>query len=442
MKRITFAIAVVLAVAAAAPMRAQAPGLKWKGWLGCWTSAPAGAAIDQSPIVCITPTADGDVVEMSVVASGKVLTRDRIDASGRPQTIEATSCNGTTRANWSGDQRRVFLTSAVTCEGLPSETWAMLSISANGEWLDVRKVAAGGGANTHVTRYRDVGIPSVVPVDIADVLVGRNMAIQSARAATSSPVGTSAVIEASRMMDSSVVEAWVVASEQTFELGPRVLRELADAGVPENVTEAMIAASNPGHRANERYARYVRQPYAWPAYDPWAYGYYRPFGRGYYDWAPYGYRYARVGYLYLPYAAGYVPRIYGWGPQFYEGVSYGDVSVAAGVGAGYGWGGGYAPYGFGPYGPLGYGYARRSPVGYVYVPTVVLHQGQGGGTGATSTLGKGYSDDDGDRAGKDGKSARPKDPNSGSGSSVTEKIAGAAAATAAALGGRTAKGRP
>lgn len=431
----TALIVAAAVIAVSSPAHAQS-GLKWKGWLGCWTSAPVGTPTDQSPIVCITPTADGDVVEMSAVASGKVLSRDRIDGAGRTQTIDANNCNGTTRANWSSDQRRVFLTSAVTCEGLPSETAAMLSISANGEWLDVRRVSAGGGENIHVTRYRDVGIPSVVPAEIADILVGRNMSIQSARAATSSPVGTSAVIEASRMMDSSVVEAWVVASEQTFELGPTTLRQLADAGVPANVTEAMIAASDPGHRVGGRYAHYRRQPSVWPAYDPWAYGYYRPFGKGYYDWAPYGYRYARVGYLYVPYVAGYAPQLYGWGPQFYEGMAFGNVNV--GVGLGYGFGGGYAPYG---YGPLGYGYARRSPVGYVYVPTVVLHQGQGGGTGATSTMGKGYSDDDG-RSAKDGKgSASPKDPNSNDGASLAEKARAAAIATAAALAGR-ARGRP
>jgi hypothetical protein len=439
MKPTAFVLAAALATLAL-PAGAQSSGLKWKGWLGCWTSAPAGTAIEQSPIVCVTPTADANVVDMQVVANGKVLTRDRVDASGRTQTVEATSCNGTTHANWSADERRVFLKSAVSCEGLPSETSAMLFISANGEWVDVRRVAAGGGTNTHVTRYRDVGAPSVVPAEISDMLVGRNMAIYSARAASSAPVGTGAVIEAARMMDSSVVEAWVIASEQSFELGPSALRQLADAGVPANVTEAMISASDPGHATNARYARYVRQPAVWPKYDPWAYGYYRPFGHGYYDYAPYGYGYARVGYLYVPYARGYVPRLYGWGPEFLEYASFGSVGVGVGFGSGYGVGDGYAPYGFGPSGLIGYGYTRRSPVGYVYVPTVVLHQGQGGGTGATTALGKGYSDDD---HSKDGKSPLPpKDPNAGSGSSVSEKAAGAAAATAAAISGRSGRGRP
>ena len=74
MKRFILGLALV---GLAGTATAQAAGLKWRGYLGCWTSAPAGTPTEQSPIVCITPTADGDVVEMSVVASGKVLNRDR-----------------------------------------------------------------------------------------------------------------------------------------------------------------------------------------------------------------------------------------------------------------------------------------------------------------------------------------------------------------------------
>ena len=366
----TFAIALSFTAAASshAQRYASGPGPRWHAWLGCWSAAPADTSRFLSPtparIVCVAPTTDADVVDISAIADGKLVSRDRIDASGRPRTVDVSGCTGSESARWSADQRRVFLQSSVVCEGVRSDMSAVLAINTQGEWLDVRSTAAGGGANIRVARYRDVGIPDGVPQDIATALGERRMSSLAARLAAGAPVGSSAIIEASHLVDGAIVEEWVRASGQRFVTDARSLTELADAGVPARVTDAMIAVSNRtvfAERYDEeryRYGRgscgfygcYGRQSTdAWDqgtgqrvyitvvAYDPWGFGYW-PFGRRFYD----------RGFL------GYAP--YGYAPY------------------------GYAPHGYGGGWGYGYGdsYRGRAGSGYVYPPTIVLHANPGG----------------------------------------------------------------
>jgi hypothetical protein len=299
--------AAVVAVAASALFAttsgAQASaGPRWQAWLGCWSAAQAlGTAATQfsGPTVCVTPTADANVVEISTIGDGKVLSRDRIDASGAETPINAKNCTGVQKAQFSADERRLYLRAASTCDNMKSATSAILALTPQGEWIDVRNVKAYGNDNVRVARYRDVGVPSTLPADIAATLNGRGMATQSARVAAGAPVGTNAVIEAVKLADSSVVSAWLLERGQRFALSAGDLVALADAGVPAAVTDAMVAVSHPGafdvaradnrrsaedddYPANRR--RYVTMD---PYYDPYGYGYSR-YGYPGYGYSPYG----------------------------------------------------------------------------------------------------------------------------------------------------------
>src|ERR1700738_5003475 len=79
--------------------QASSGGPRWQAWLGCWTATQPGgdgygSAQFASPTVCIVPTSDANVVEVATISGGKVLSRDRIDASGREQPIETKGCTG------------------------------------------------------------------------------------------------------------------------------------------------------------------------------------------------------------------------------------------------------------------------------------------------------------------------------------------------------------
>ncbi len=122
------------------------------------------------------------------------------------------------------------------------------------------------------------------------------------------PSGLTAVIEASHAADSAVVAAWLMEREQRFNIDAKTLVQLADAGVPGAVTDALVAVSNPSvfhvarasagdrdgdceplHRRPPRERRRVSAMGV--PYDPWSWGY---LGYGY----PigYGYGYGSLGY--------------------------------------------------------------------------------------------------------------------------------------------------
>lgn len=295
-----------LAALVAGSAGAQQPAGNWQGWLGCWTAGPAIGGIAPSavaPLVCISPTADANVVELTTISGDKVVSTQRIDASGRELPMDAKGCTGTQRAQWSADGRRVYLRAVATCDGLQRVTSGIIAMSPAGEWLDAQGVAAQGDEGVRVARYRDAGVPSAVPESIAAALRARATSTQGARFAAGGTIGSSAVIEASRIVTPAVVEAWLLERGQVFALDGQELVRLADAGVPARVTDAMVAVSNPKVFAvarpeadprNSRSRRYEddltgRRVYVYldPAYSPYRWGY-SPYGYGY-GYGPYGY---------------------------------------------------------------------------------------------------------------------------------------------------------
>jgi len=314
----TAAIAAALvSLTAATGAAQQASGSRWQGWLGCWTAAAPDALVPtNAPVVCITPTSNADVVNVATVQDGKVLATKTIDASGVTQSVEAKDCTGTQRAEWSADARRVYLKAVATCGGTTRTTSGILAMSPTGEWLDVQGLAAGDGENVRVARYRDAGLPSNLPADIHAALEGRGMSVQGARVATGADIGTKAVIEASKKASPAVVEAWLLERGQHFALDATTLVQLADAGVPARVTDAMVAVSNPQkfavahvdpttqyNRAEDEVTGHRIPVYlAPPPYDPflWGYSYY---GYGYGYGYPYGYG-AYGNYYGYPYYGG------------------------------------------------------------------------------------------------------------------------------------------
>ncbi len=406
-RRILVAALAVSALALPASSHAQLPlaGPRWQGWLGCWSAAPAARLKESGPdaprIVCVTPTPEPDAVDVSAIAEGKVVSQNRIDATGATHAVTAPGCQGTESARWSGDGRRVFLQSHVTCDGLATEMNAILAITQGGEWIDVRRVAAGGGSDVRVARYHDVGVPTAVPTEIASAFDRRNdILFHDARVAAGMPFSPKAIVEASHSVDAAVVESWVSEAGQNYPIDARTLRELADAGVPARVTDAMIAVSRPLEVGTHYITMYPYSPYGWN-------GGYEPYGqnsRSSADAWDQGNR-SRLTlniYEYDPWGWGGYPFGYRFGaPAFGYGLRYGNGGrLGDGIGLGYGWG-----YESRRYGTSG------SRVGYYYPPVIVLHNDPTGGSRGRS---RGHDGDDrtGDvrQAGNGGRTAQPRPP--------------------------------
>ena len=404
-RRITFTACAAMALALAIPASAGAQqvvlGPRWQAWLGCWSAAPDQRLRETGPdaprIVCITPTADGDVVDISAIAEGKVISRDRIDASGTTHAIEAVGCSGTQSARWSADGRRVFLRSTVTCDGTPTEMSAILALTPRGEWIDVRRVAAGEGSDVRVARYHDVGLPTTVPTEITRSFDSRNaIMLHDARVVAAAPVGSNAIIEASRATDPSVVESWVVESGHRFAVDARTLADLADAGVPARVTDAMISVSRLTDVATSHTVFY--SPYGWngrngqygrSSADAWDQGTGSRVYVSIYEYDPWGWGYG-------PFANRFGAPPFGYGNRYGAGNRFGD---------GYGIG-----YGFGYENRYRYRGSPGSRQGYYYPPVIVLHNDPTGtAPRGRAVKGDGYTPDV-RRVGAEPRTAVPRNP--------------------------------
>ena len=411
MKNLTLAALALLALPASGRSQQPMAGPRWQGWIGCWSASPSRvreAGPEAPRIVCVTPTSQPDAVDVSAISEGKVVSQNRIDASGAAHDVTAPGCTGTESARWSGDGRRVFLKSHVTCDGLATEMNAILAITRTGEWIDVRRVAAGGGSDVRVARYHDVGVPSAVPSDLASAFDRRNdILFHDARVIAGSTFSGKAIVEASHAVDAAVVESWVSEAGQTYPVDAQSLNELADAGVPARVTDAMVAVSRPTEVASHHVYMYPYSPYGWNSVGTsYRGGNYGPLA----NYGPYGstsadawdqgnrsrltiniYEYDPWGWSAFPFGYRFGAPAFGYGLRYGNGGRFGD-----GIGLGYGWG-----YESRRYGTSG------SRQGYYYPPVIVLHIDP---TGTARPRGRDGDDRTTDvrQAGNAGRTAQPR----------------------------------
>jgi hypothetical protein len=301
----------------------------------------------NTPLVCVVPATGAESassVNILTVAGDTIASRDVIDATGQSVARSKDGCTGVENAAWSTDGRRLYVTSDFTCPGgLKRTTSGLFAMSARGEWVNVQGVDAGGNKGVQTVRYADVTSSATLPAEITSALHARGgIAVSTARAAAGAPLTSANVIEASHKLDPVVVEAWIVDRGQSFGVDSKQLVALADAGVPGNVTDAMVAVTYPkafavnptdesglpsideaqavGGSNIERvdrndarlmvapgYARYNYSPFGYSPYDYYGYGY-SPYGYSPYG-APYGY--APYGGYYSPYSA--YTGVYGGG---------------------------------------------------------------------------------------------------------------------------------
>lgn len=237
-------VAVVAAVATA-----QSPAApRWNAWIGCWQASTAVANLAAQPIVCITPVDGGAAVELATVERERetVIARDTLDASGEQRPFSVQGCSGWRRGEWSRDGRRLFLRSDVSCgEGLNRTSTGVLSISNDGDWIDVQSATAAGNSSVRTAHYRAVTDAGGLPAEFASVIRGNELRLQIARAAAGAPVSTIEVIEAVQQLDTLAVQSWLIELGQRFELDGKRIVALAKAGVPGSITDVMVGVSFP-----------------------------------------------------------------------------------------------------------------------------------------------------------------------------------------------------
>jgi hypothetical protein len=336
-RRVTLLSAMLIAGVAASAAAQTAPAAqRWDAWMGCWRAemplSPGGAAA-SAPYVCVGPTDRVSAVEVVTLDGAKVLARDTIDASGERHTATVQGCQASKVGEWSKDGRRVLLHSEITCPDTKRTTTGMIAMSPTGEWLDIQSVSASGNTGIRVTRYRDArplhadSLPASIQRQFE-----RSAAIAQARTLAGGALDVASIAEATRMVDTSVVQAWIVERGARFKLDAPALEALATAGVPGSVTDVMVGVSYPEHFALQQprmsgggYAadmssydsarvasRYINDR-CFDGIEPLFSSVYGPCGSRY----GYGSLYGYGLYGYNTYGGGYYPGYYGGGYGFY-----------------------------------------------------------------------------------------------------------------------------
>lgn len=394
----------VAALLASDVLQAQAalPDARWQALVGCWvpSTAPAEAAAmsanssAQLPLLCIVP-ATGSAVRIATVDDGNVMLADTVDASGVRRSVTREGCTGWESAEFAANGRRVHYSSEFDCGGVRRASTGLISVTADGELLDVLGIASGAGKSVRVARYVDAGAPASLPPDIAAVVSGRGLIASAARTAAGAPLSEADIIEAARALDPVVMQAWLIERGDRFAFDAKALVRLAEAGVPGSVTDVLVALSNPRFFAITR--------------------------------TPLGTDVQQKGGPRAATSDGAGRRIY---TDMY------DAPYGFGLGMGrytlydrYGY-----YYGSTPYSGYGYGYGQ-----YFYRPPVIVMQPGGGGSGGRAVKGRGYTRNRPTEA--TGRTAEPSTSGrAGSGSTPSTK--GSSGSSSSSDGGRKAKPRP
>jgi hypothetical protein len=214
------AMLLMSAVAASAEQKAaNRIDQRWNAYLGCWAPAEGTDPLQ----VCVTAHADSGVSVVTTVES-KETSRLRFDADGSAHPIIQGDCEGSERAWWSSTGYRVFFQAEVVCANQPAQKVTGLStILRDGSWIEVSSVEAGGIESIRVLKYRRTS-------GAASALVAFSL---------------DEIAEAALKVPESVLEAAVIHAGTRAQLRGKDVVKLHKKGVPERVTDALIALSFP-----------------------------------------------------------------------------------------------------------------------------------------------------------------------------------------------------
>ena len=311
-KRILILAVGMIALLATAPVAEALPsgpqsarGDGWLPWLGCWELLNDRVGDVEEPIegdrmVCLQRTEVGAGAKLTSFVDGEAVLEQTIITDGREHPVSDSDCEGTTAATWSGDGQRLFTRSDLVCEGGLRRTQTSIGLIANrSTWIDIQVVSVAGQRELLARKFRLAGADMAAAAGAPALELEESLSVSTARMAAASPLDASDVIEALARVDPAVVEAAILETDSSFNMNADLLLRLADAEVPAEIIDLMVALSYPDYFVVDDgrdyygggggggggvvggYGGYGR--YGWWGYQPYAYGYYSP------AFTPFGY---------------------------------------------------------------------------------------------------------------------------------------------------------
>jgi hypothetical protein len=291
------------------PKKTWTVDARWAPWLGCWRSEDdltgTGARL------CITPESVAGVKLLTVLDDEVRLTETVIpDKVVHP--VDDRECRGTTRAEWSRNNQRLFRFTDVACGSETARKLSGVAFLLEGPILvDVQFADLAENKSVRVRRFHRSGnqkLPdgSMAPrsADIRGTAVGAPWTVED-------------VIEASGKISPDAVQAAISEAGAGFRLDKTNLLAMDKAGVSGNVIDLMVALSYPKRFVVDRASAPVEDSFmgstiGW--WDPFlspmipfsllgrdCYSYYYAYGPSY----GCGRYYSAFGYGYPGYGYGY-----------------------------------------------------------------------------------------------------------------------------------------
>lgn len=264
-------------------LHAQELDSRWSPWIGTWrldssTVNAAKGPADGRYILDIEPGEDRNSVVMKGSQDKAVLfDRKNVTVDGARRPLEDEGCEGWYKYSWSDTGKRLLFDSELTCPGNPPRIISGISLFADPyEWLDIQLLKSGEDRMITIRRYLETG-------DNRNIS-GERSAHRFARVAAGTNFSIDEIIELTDKVEPEVMEAALVEMHKPFEIDSGVLKRLADANVPSQVVDLMVALTFPDKFTVERRdAEPLKRPeyresradivyaYAWSPFGMWAY---------------------------------------------------------------------------------------------------------------------------------------------------------------------------
>ena len=286
---------------------------RWQPFLGCWRiveDQQGGQALPVAPgvLVCVQPSGSS-AVSILTTLEGRTVLEQTITPDGLARSIGQTDCSGTQLSEWSRNGERLFTRVDLQCAGQPRREVAGVTLLAGGFWIDAQ-ASTSGEPDLKLRRYQRTTEPAVRIAPRAG-----------------SPMSIEDIVEASPRVPAPALAAAIAASGTSFSLDSSTLARLADAGVPSDVIDVMVAQAYPDQfpsnstpPAQSSYqsgasasttiigSTYPTYPiyYGATAYPTYGLSYYDPYYSSYYHYyySPFAY-YSYWGSPYYPYVNSY-----------------------------------------------------------------------------------------------------------------------------------------
>ena len=223
------------------PVQAQDTDSRWLPFVGCWEAV---GGEEEMGLLCFNLENGG--VELTNFMGGDDVSTEFLAADGKQRDVSAEGCSGWEALQFSEDGRRVFTQTEFLCGGdEPRKGSGVMAFIGPNLWSDVRTLDVDGEPFSWVQDYRLAGVDLVAEEGIEDPADGVGMAVRGARMAAAAGLDLDDVVEATQNVDSKAVETWLVAQHVDFDPTGQDLIALADAGVSDNVIDAVVAVSHP-----------------------------------------------------------------------------------------------------------------------------------------------------------------------------------------------------